>query len=173
VSPWVWHKGPLCIGDPGSNYNGFDWERRCLTTPVQKAAVRAGRIRQPTTCGITGTGTGYVFMHLEDYTQPLDFYPVGRSAHHLLHQRFTDPLPWMRLVRHYYVHGAWFTLLSMDPADMARPFAEVYPQGLPREGECWPGLADELGLTPAHFAVSVEDPSAAYIGPNNLFRSGR
>lgn len=110
-------------------------------------------------------------MHLEDYAVPLQFYPVARYAHALLHQRFTDPLAWNRLVRKHYVHGAWFTLLTMDPADMGRRFAEVYPQGLPAEGEVRPAVADALGITPAHFVDSVaEAERSGGVSSQNIWR---
>ena len=77
--------GPLCIGDPGSDYNGWTWAERTAATPVQKRALAEGAIRQPTVCGITGfsapddpRGRGYVFMHNEDYGRPLEFYAVSR-----------------------------------------------------------------------------------------------
>lgn len=157
MTAWTWKRGPGFIGDPGSHYNGWSWDQRCQITPVQNAAIRAGKIVRPTFCGMTGHNGGYVYMHTEDYERPLAFYSIARFAHALLHQRFTDPLPWNRLVRKHYVHGAWFTFLTMDPTDMQRRFVEVYPHGLPPEGEAWPTLADAIGLTPAHFAVSVAE----------------
>lgn len=166
---WVWKKGPFCIGDPGSAYNGFTWTERCAVTPIQNAALRTGQVSQPSTCGISGAASGYVFLHLEDYGRPLEFYPVGRRAHHLLHQRFTDPLPWNATVQSRYVHGAWFTFLTMNPLDMARPFAEVYPEGLPRAGEVWPALADRLGLTPSHFVATALEAAALPVPCGNLF----
>jgi hypothetical protein len=89
-----------------------------------------------------------MFMHLEDYLAPLEFLPVSKSTHAALHGRFRDPARWSRLVARHYVHGAWFTFLTMDEADMRRPFGEIYPLGLPKVGELWPALADRLGVTP-------------------------
>ena len=170
MTDWTWKRGPGCIGDPGSHYNGWSWDQRCQITQVQNAAIRAGSITQPTVCGITGHTGGYVYMHTEDYGLPLAFYPIARFAHALLHQRFTDPLPWNRLVKKHYVHGAWFTFLTMDPNDMQRAFAQVYPQGLPADGEVWPTLADAIGLTPAHFAVSVAEAARSGLFAGNPWR---
>lgn len=170
TAAWTWKRGPFCIGDPGSWYNGWDWDQRCAVTPVQKIAVASGDIVQPTECGMTGHSSGYVFMHTEDYERPLEFYPLARFAHSLLHQRFTDPLPWNALVRANYAHGAWFTFLTMDPRDMRRSFGQVYPQGLPRAGECWPALADRLGLTPSHFAATALEAAALPLAVGNIFK---
>lgn len=171
--------GPLCIGDPGGDYNGFTWAERAATTPMQKLAVAEGRVRKPAVCGITGyaagddpRGRGYVFMHNEDYGRPLEFYAVGRFAHHALHSRFTDPLRWFRLVRRHYVHGAWFTLLTMDPADMKRPFTEVYPKGLPPHGTLWSDVADDLGVSPQVFVTSVAEAPDRGLHAGNPFSDG-
>ena len=172
--------GPLCIGDPGSHYNGWSWTERTQTTPIQKLAVAERRIVKPTACGITGygaggdtSGRGYVFMHNEDYGSPLEFYAVGRFVHHALHSRFTDPLRWFRLVRKHYVHGAWFTMLTMDPSDMQRPFSETYPRGLPADGVLWPSVAGELGLSPTVFSTTVAEAARRGLHAGNLFRHGR
>lgn len=96
-------------------------------------------------------GAGYMFTHLEDYGSPLDWYPMSKRAHYLLHRRFIDPNPWLRLVTKHYKHGAWFTLLTMDVRDMARPFCETYPNGLPGPHENWPDAADKMGLSRGFF----------------------
>ena len=57
-----------------------------------------------------------------------------------------------------------------DPNDMRRSYGEVYPKGLPREGDYWPGLADELGLRPLHFLASVAEANAAGIYARNPWR---
>ncbi len=168
--------GPFCIGDPGGHYNGFSWEERCAVTPLQKEATRRGLIVQPSVCGVTGVsnpndprGDGYVFQHNEDYGRPLAFYAVARRVHSALHARFTDPLTWCALVQQHYVHGAWFTLLTMDPADMRRPFHEVYPKGLPAEGEVWPGLATAVGLAPGRFPATQAQATAQGVHCGDLF----
>ena len=165
---------PHCIGDPGSNYNGWSWEERIATNPIQRAGKQAGEIIQPTVCGITGQPSPYVFLHLEDYGRPLDaILPVGKWEHSKLHARFTDPIPWQRLVRERYVHGAWWTFLTMDPTDMLRPFADVYPRGLPSHKELWPELADELALSPSAFAAKASEVTPNQpLHANNLFREG-
>ena len=169
-----YRRGPHCIGDPGLHYNGWSWEERIATNPIQRAGKRTGQIVQPTLCGITGQPSPYVFLHLEDYARPLGaILPVGKWEHYKLHARFTDPIPWQRLVRSHYQHGAWWTFLTMDPSDMLRSFAEVYPRGLPRHGELWPALADELALSPTAFAVRASDVTAKLpLHKGNLFRVG-
>jgi hypothetical protein len=170
--------GPYCIGDPGAWYNGFSWEERIAASPIQTEAVKRGRIRKPAVCGLSGftrpddpNGWGYIFMHNEDYSRPLSSYALSRTAHYALHSRFTDPLRWTRLVRRHYRHGAWFTLLTMDPADMRRPFEDTYPIGLPVEGELWPDVADELGLSAQSFPNGVHEIAREGFIAWNLFHA--
>lgn len=139
-------------------YNGFSSEERHLLSKPQRHE-RYSRGNNPTVCCMTGysrpndpSGAGYMFTHLEDYSRPLHWYPMSKRAHYLLHRRFIDPRPWLRLVARHYVHGAWFTFLTMDVADMYRPFAEVYPDGLPAHNERWAKLAEELCLSEDRFA---------------------
>lgn len=169
---WVWRQGPLCIGDPGSHYNGWSWDERTAVTPLQKQATREGLIRKPSVCQITGEGASYVYQHNENYGDHLVFYAVGRFVHSALHARFTEPLSWNRLVRKHYVHGAWFTFLTMDPADMQRPYEEIYPEGLPADGEVWPEMADRLGLSPHAFVTSKQEAACNGLHRGNLFRDG-
>ncbi len=140
-------------------YNGFDQVTRAATNRPQREALRAGVIEQPLVCCITGfsrpddpQGAGYQFLHLEDYRRPLDFYPVSKSAHAALHARFRDPERWKRVVHANYVAGAWFTLLSMNPADQAVDFDKLYPEGLPGPGETWTDYAAGLGISREMFA---------------------
>jgi hypothetical protein len=118
-------------------YNGFIPEERALLSRPQREE-RYQRGNNPLVCCVTAfsrpedpRGAGYMFTHLEDYRRPLDWYPVSKRVHYLLHRRFIDPLPWQRLVERNYKRGAWFTLLTMDVRDMYKPFDEVYPAGLP------------------------------------------
>lgn len=120
-------------------YNGWSWEERCAITPIQNEALRTGKIKRPTTCSICGfsdpanpKGRGYIFLHTERYDRPLEIYPVCKRCHAALHARFRDPERFRVLVADNFVEGAWFTLLSFDPASQFRPFEETYPMGLPR-----------------------------------------
>lgn len=119
-------------------YNGWTWEVRCAVTPIQNKAVREGKLMRPTVCSICGhtepddpKGAGYIFMHTERYDQPLDLYPACKRCHAALHARFVDPGRWITVVRENWRQGAWFTLLSMDPASQFLPFDKTYPTGLP------------------------------------------
>lgn len=88
-----------------------------------------------------------MFTHLEDYCDPLNWYPMSKRAHHVIHRRFCNPKPWFTLVAKHYQHGAWFTFLTMDVQDMYRPFDEIYPKGLPTFNERWTDQADKMGLS--------------------------
>lgn len=118
-------------------YNDWSWEERCAVTPIQNKAVREGQLRRPTTCSICGhskpsdpKGAGYIFMHTESYDRPLDLFPACKRCHASLHSRFDDPARWLAVVKKNWRQGAWFTLLSMDPASQFQPFEVTYPAGL-------------------------------------------
>lgn len=120
-------------------YNGWSPEQRIATLQVQRNAIRTEAIRKPVTCSIcrftpTPGSDNPVWLHDEDYSQPLLAFHVCRSCHRLLHERFERLDPWRALV---YAHGTgdrWFEYLTMDPAAQWRPFGETYPDGLPRGG---------------------------------------
>ncbi len=71
---------------------------------------------------------------------------MSKYAHTLLHRRFIEPDKWMRFVAKHYVHGAWFTFLTMDVWDMYRPYDDIYPDGLPCAKKTWPEYADAKGI---------------------------
>lgn len=125
-------------------YNGFSHEERGATNPIQRDALRCGLILRPECCSICGfsdpsspTGRGYLFLHLEDYRRPLEFYGVCKRDHAALHARFHDPERWLRIAHQHWASGRWFTQLSMDPASQTHPFDETYPRGLPTTHEMW------------------------------------
>ncbi|MCP4185675.1 MAG: hypothetical protein GY761_20620 [Hyphomicrobiales bacterium] len=138
-------------------YNGFsNKERYRLSIPQRAERYKKGN--NPSVCCMTGfsrpddiKGAGYMLAHLEDYRRPLDWLPMSNRAHNLLHRRFKTPQKWFRLVAKHYVHGAWFTFLTMNVQDMYRPYDEIYPHDLPKLGETWPDLADELGIERGSF----------------------
>lgn len=71
-----------------------------------------------------GTGSeNPVWLHDEDYSQPLLAYHVCRSCHRLLHERFERPEPWRALVHAHGTGDLWFKYLTMDPAAQWRPLA--------------------------------------------------
>ncbi len=118
-------------------YNGWTWKQRCAVTPIQNKAVREGKLIRPTVCSICGhsksdapKGAGYIFMHTERYDRPLDLYPACKRCHAALHARFDDPARWFVVVKQNWRQGAWFTLLSMDPASQYQSFDITYPNGL-------------------------------------------
>ncbi len=134
-------------------YNGFSPEERMSLSKPQRHE-RYSRGNNPTVCCMTGfsrpddiKGTGYIFSHLELYSDPLNWIPMAKRPHYLLHRRFIDPKPWLRLVAKHYRHGAWFTLLTMDVRDMYKSYDEIYPDGLPGPNELWPQYTDELGIS--------------------------
>jgi len=119
------------------SYNGFSWKERCAVTPIQNKAVREGKLIRPTMCSIClddrneyPKGRDYRFLHTEDYSKPLDIYPCCKRCHASLHARFDDPKRWYAVVKLHWREGAWFTLLSMDPACQHKPFEVTYPDGL-------------------------------------------
>lgn len=140
-------------------YNGYSNKQRSLANRPQREE-RYKRGNNPTTCCMTGysrtddlKGAGYMFTHLENYDEPLNWYPMSKRAHYLLHRRFLDPKPWMRLVARNYRHGAWFILLTMNVSEMYEPFKNTYPNGLPEYDQLWPQYADKLGVSQTSFAI--------------------
>lgn len=120
-------------------YNGWSWNQRRAVTPIQNAAVRSGELIRPTVCSICAfsdpanlDGRGYVFMHLEDYSDPIgSVLPACKRCHYALHARFWKPGLWLGIVRRNGPPESWFAALSLDPHDMLRPFGETYPHGIP------------------------------------------
>lgn len=123
------------------------------TNAIQNAALRDGCLIRPDTCSICEfssptelNGRGYIYLHLEDYRRPLAPLPVCKRCHPILHARFRDPEPWLRILRQNWQAGRWFTLLTMDPESQTRSFDETYPDGLPGAWEAWPAERCSLAL---------------------------
>jgi len=119
-------------------YNGWSPEQRLATLPVQRAALKAGALLAPTCCSVCGfdpreqpSAANRVWLHDEDYGDPLAAYAICRRCHWALHERFDDPQPWLAIVARHGGGDQWFERLSMDPASKRRPFLETYPEGLP------------------------------------------
>ncbi len=119
-------------------YNGWSPAARIATLPIQREAIRSGRIATPETCSICGVTPGAgsdnpVGLHDEDYSQPLLAYHICRICHRTLHGRFERPTLWHTLVRTHGSGNRWFEALTTDPASQRQPFEITYPAGLPRD----------------------------------------
>ena len=117
-------------------YNGFTWSERCAATPIQNAALRAGRIVRPTVCSICldprsayPKGRDYRFLHSEDYRVPLTFYSACKKCHAALHARFDNPERWEHILLAFGGPSDWFIALSMNPSSQWQPFDVTYPTG--------------------------------------------
>ena len=110
-------------------YNGWSAKERCASIPIQKKAVADGAIPAPAICSICGSDRSVGF-HDEDYTRPLAAFHVCRSCHLTLHKRFSQPEPWLALVKRHATGSGWFERLSLDPGSRTRPYAETYPEVL-------------------------------------------
>lgn len=120
-------------------YNGWSPEERIATLPVQREAILSGAIAKPSTCSICGItprdgSRNSVWLHDENYAEPLAAYHVCRKCHRTLHDRFEQPEPWLILVREHGSGGSWFEALTMDSASLRQPFGVTYPNGLPSAG---------------------------------------
>jgi len=120
-------------------YNGWSPEERTAVTPIQKQALKDGTLAKPTHCSICkceGNRRDWraqdaVWLHSEDYGNPLDVYHLCRRCHRTLHERFEKPDPWLELIAENGQRGAaWFELLTMDPDSRTRPIGKTYPDGL-------------------------------------------
>lgn len=148
------------------HYNGFPPEVRALVNQPQREVKKAIPEIEPTVCDVTGwsdpadpKGRGYIFTHLENYSLDacLDWLPVSKLTHRILHARFVNPKAWFRYVAKHYRHGAWWTMLCMSPVKMfvrpapgggiMTPYWSVYPIGLPRSGEYWEDYATRAGIS--------------------------
>jgi len=154
-------------------YNGFSPQARNGVNQPQRVE-RYQRGNNPTVCSITGytrpddpKGAGYMFTHLEDYSieKSTEWLPVSKLAHRLLHARFVDPRSWFDFVARNYKHGAWWTMLVMSPVKMYRSYDEVYPVGLPKDGEFWEAFATEAGISRDLFlSRDLRDPIRFFWG---------
>lgn len=116
-------------------YNGWSPEERLATIPIQRAAIRDGRMPKPDRCSICGIAHGddpanAIGLHDERYDRPLEAYPVCRRCHGLVHRRFSCPKAWQGILDRHGGRGAWFEKLSLDPACLKQPFEITYPDGL-------------------------------------------
>lgn len=118
-------------------YNGWSPEERLATVPIQKAAIASGELARPTRCSICGVqgnrnwrADDAVWLHDENYADPLSAYAACRRCHRLLHNRFEAPQAWLALIAEHAWGRQWFEELSMDPESRYRPFNETYPAGL-------------------------------------------
>ncbi len=117
-----------------SFYNGFSpaerraWSGVGLPIPAQCALCRCGPERP-------------LAYHCEDYRLTESAYAICRRCHYAIHIRFLRPDHWQSMVRQYQYPGAWFTLLSLDPASRQTPYDRLYPHGLPPAFGALPSLS--------------------------------
>lgn len=96
-------------------YNGFTGDERIRGWQVERWFVDNGWLVRAQHCSVTGT-TVNVVTHDENYYLPWEPIFICRSAHMALHQRFTRPAWWQRIVRENARTGEeWFCHLSMEP----------------------------------------------------------
>ena len=117
-------------------YNGWSPEERLATVPIQREAIRSGKLAKPDTCSICGARHGDdpanpVWLHDEKYDEPLTAYSICRVCHRVLHNRFDLPEPWLALIQRHGSGDRWFERLSMNPDTLRQPFTTTYPNGLP------------------------------------------
>lgn len=99
---------------PVKTYNGFSSDERIRGWQVERWFVDNGWLDRPVRCSITGA-TKNVGFHDEDYYTPWEPIQIGRGVHMALHQRFSRPAWWNRILRENTVTGdEWFCSLSTD-----------------------------------------------------------
>lgn len=118
-----------------SFYNGWSPEERRATVPIQLEAFRTGLIKRPIRCSICGFDTpkhpSGIVLHNERYDQPLVGFGSCRRCHARLHERFDNPIRWLRLLDRVAAPDCWARKLSMDPASQYQPFHLTYPRHQP------------------------------------------
>lgn len=96
------------------HYNGFTPDERIRGWQVAMWFWDNGWIAGPTRCSITGETHDVVF-HNEDYYAPWAPHELTRTMHRALHQRFSKPGWWRRIVTENSRTGdEWFNGVSMD-----------------------------------------------------------
>ena len=128
----------MTAGRTIGHYNGWNGQERLAVLPVLDAAIAAGALAPPTRCSIcliSGSAdwraSSAIVFHDENYSPPLDPYPVCKPCHRLIHLRFWRVDEWQGHIARHAREGAWFEQLTLDPASRFRPFVETYPNGLP------------------------------------------
>jgi hypothetical protein len=119
-------------------YNGFSPEERRASIPLQRVAMKTGRMPKPSRCTICGfighpdpAHSNRLGWHNETYDTPLVAHQICRWCHGALHGRFDRSARWLALVRRYGDGKQWFERLTMDPASQWRPLSETYADGAP------------------------------------------
>lgn len=112
-------------------YNGFSPEERRATVPIQLRAFAWGEIERPRVCSICGFDKPQrpsdIVLHNEDYTKPLIGFACCRRCHSRLHERFSDPKRWLRLLDRAASPDCWARQLSLDPRSQYQPYQVTYP----------------------------------------------
>lgn len=100
---------------PLKDYNGYSHAERVRGWQAIKVAIRLGIMMPPSAfpCSICSAPL-YCEYHMEDY-RVLEAFPVCKSCHCKLHQRFTKPAPWLALVEKHGKGQEWFERLEMKP----------------------------------------------------------
>ena len=114
-------------------YNGFTHEERVkgwqLTWYLRDIGVLP---KFPTECSICGSHDK-VNYHNEDYYTPEAVQPICKSCHMIIHKRFNNAEPFLKLVYEYAVgnkQGGWFSQLTLTPIDLAGELRTKLGEGI-------------------------------------------
>lgn len=126
------------------DYNGFSPTERMRSWEIQKRLLQNKEISwQDKSCEICGGSGGLMMPHLEDYSNPKNFYPLCVECHMKLHNRFSRPLIWIKLlcdVKTGYIPVQWESVSAyMDEGkkfknELLEDYKEINPSDL---GDKW------------------------------------
>ena len=105
-------------------YNGFDHDQRVRKWQALDLAIRMG-LEQPVErfpCSVCGSPPSPVIAyHSEDYGEMTGHYPVCKSCHQRLHNRFRSPQRWREFVVVVGNGSKWFENLTVGEGVIPEP----------------------------------------------------
>lgn len=163
-------------------YNGFTHEERVRKWQALNLAIKMGLEKDAcgekcSICGTTGQVAGVAY-HSEDYKSMHGHYPLCRSCHVRIHNRFKNPESWSIHIKPYADGTKWFESLHMVDSnsnipkpDMAAPQGEVAnPPKKKLEPNLDFGNRDEMHRIRVEFTKALGLDWSENVNPNTGYK---